>query len=147
MQDISGFGSRVTVRASVTFPQGFTLTQFPDDADPFDSPALQIADKAMGLNGDMVKWSKANPVPLTLSVIPDTDDDRNMAVLFEANRVARGKQSARDVITVTIVYPDGKTKTFSRGCITDGPPATGVASAGRKKTKSYVFAFETLAEA
>jgi len=147
MQDISGFGSRVTVRASVTFPQGFTLTQFPDDADPFDSPALQIADKAMGLNGDMVKWSKANPVPLTLSVIPDTDDDRNMAVLFEANRVARGKQSARDVITVTIVYPDGKTKTFSQGCVTDGPPATGVASAGRKKTKSYVFAFETLAEA
>lgn len=142
MQDISGFNTRITIRASVTFPQGFTVTQFADDGDPVDTPSQQIADKASGLNGDLITWSKANPILATVNVIPDSDDDRNLAALAEANRVGRGKQSARDVITLTIVYPDGGTRTLTPGVMTDAPLATSVASAGRRKTKAYAFAFE-----
>lgn len=142
MQDISGFNTRITIRASVTFPQGFTVTQFADDGDPVDTPSQQIADKASGLNGDLITWSKANPILATVNVIPDSDDDRNLAALAEANRVGRGKQSARDVITLTIVYPDGGTRTLTPGAMTDAPLATSVASAGRRKTKAYAFAFE-----
>lgn len=142
MQDISGFNTRITIRASVTFPQGFTVTQFADDGDPVDTPSQPIADKASGLNGDLITWSKANPILATVNVIPDSDDDRNLAALAEANRVGRGKQSARDVITLTIVYPDGGTRTLTPGVMTDAPLATSVASAGRRKTKAYAFAFE-----
>lgn len=142
MADISGFNIRVTIRASNTFPSGFTVTEFADDADPADVPSQQIADKAMGLNGHLVTWSKANPIMLTLNVIPDGEDDRNLAALAEANRVCRGKSSARDVITATIVYPDGGTRTLSGGVLTDAPLATSIASAGRKKSKAYAFAFE-----
>lgn len=142
MQDISGFGLRVVLRASVTFPQGVVLTQFADDADPFDAPAIQIADKAMGLNGDLVTWGKPNPITAVLNVIPGTDDDRNLAVLFEANRVARGKFPSGDVITLTALYPDGSQATYNNGKITDGIPGRPVASAGRQKTKPYSFAFE-----
>jgi hypothetical protein len=144
MFDISGFGTRVTVVASVTFPQGFTCTQFADDGDPIDTPSQQIKEVVMGLNGDLIPFSKATPYRAVLSVIPDSEDDRNLAVLFDANRVARGKQSARDVITMTVVYPDGSTKTLTQGVLTDGNPATGIASAGRKKTKAYSFAFEDM---
>lgn len=140
--DISGFGLQIQVVASVTFPSGFTVSQFADDGDPFDLPSIQIADKAMGLNGDMITWSKANPLTVTLNVVPNSDDDKNLGILFDANRVARGKQSARDVITMTGIYPDGSTITLTPGVITDGMPGNAVASSGRMKSKAYIFAFE-----
>lgn len=142
--DVSGFGARVTIIGSATFPSGFTVSQFADDADPFDIPSVQIKDKAMGVNGDLVTWSKANPCSLTLNVIPNSDDDKNLAALFDANRVGKGKQSAGDVITINVVYPDGKTKSFTQGTPTDYMPGTGLASSGRLKSKPYAFAFENV---
>lgn len=144
MNDISGFGLKARIVASETFPAGFDVTAFSDDTDPVDLPSMQIRDKAMGLNGDLVAWSKANPVPATLALIPNSEDDVNMAVLFEANRVGKGKQGARDVITLTLIYPDGRTWTGSEGVITDGPAGSGVASAGRLKTSAYQFVFENV---
>lgn len=145
MEDISAFGIKVRLVASTTFPAGYTFTQFADDGDSLDVPSQQIADKAMGVNGDLIVWSKANPIPLTLNLIPNSADDQNMAVLLEANRVGRGKRSARDTITLTAVYPDGKTITWSQGAITDGIPGNALASSGRMKSKPYMFAFEQLA--
>jgi hypothetical protein len=143
--DISAFGIRVQIFASATFPAGITITQFADDGDSLDVPQQQIADKAMGVNGDLITWSKANPLLVTLNVIPGSEDDRNLAVLLEANRVARGKRGARDTITLTAVYPDETTQTWSAGRITDGIPGKALASSGRMKTKPYAFAFENLA--
>jgi hypothetical protein len=142
MQNISGFGLIVNVLASVTFPVGLLITQFADDSDPFDIPSLQIADKAMGINGDLITWSKANPIIITLNVIPQSFSDLNLAVLLEANRVARGKTGARDVITMSAIYPNGSPIILTNGVITDGLPGSAVASSGRIKSKSYSFAFE-----
>ncbi len=146
--DISGFGVQLRITASVTFPTGFDVTEFADDADPIDIGSQQIADKAMTLNGDLVTWSTANHIPMTVNVIPDSEDDRNLAVLLEANRVGQGKTSARDVITAVITSPgpDARTLTLTQGRITDGMISTGVASAGRRKTKPYIFAFENKAD-
>lgn len=144
MNDISAFGLRVQLTASQTFPSGISLTQFADDADPFDSPSMQIRDKAMGINGDLIAWSKATPIPLTLNMVPNSDDDKNLAVLFDANRVGKGKQGARDVISITAIYPDGRTASFTQGVITDGMAANSAASSGRLKSKPYAFAFENV---
>lgn len=141
-QDISGFGLQIQIKASKTFPAGVTITQFADDADPFDFPQQQIADKAMGLNGDLITWSKANPINITLNVIPRSNDDINLGILFEANRVGKGKSGTRDVITMTGIYPDGSFVTLTEGKITDGMPGNAVASGGRLKSKAYVFTFE-----
>lgn len=144
MQNVSAFGSRIVLRASSTFPSGITITQFADDADPFDLPEITVGETAMGLNGDLVVWSAPNPIMMTLNVIPGSDDDRNLAVLLEANRVARGKRSARDVITATQVYPDGRTLTLVQGVALTGRPGQSSASSGRMKSKPYGFAFEGL---
>lgn len=145
MNIISGFGLQVQVSASNTFPGvGFTVTQFADDSDPFDIPSLQISDKAMGLNGDLIAWSKANPIIITLNVIPSGTDDINLGILLNANRVSRGKSSANDVITMTGVYPSGNIIVLDPGIITDGMIGNSVASAGRLKTKPYIFAFEAV---
>ena len=144
MQDISAFGIRVQVIASQTFPAGISITQFADDADPFDAPSMQIRDKAMGVNGDLISWSKANPIPVTLNVVPGGDDDLNLSVLFEANRVGKGKFGARDIISIVAIYPNGDVAAFSQGVITDGQPANSAQSSGRLKSKAYSFAFENV---
>lgn len=145
MNDVGGFGLQVLVRASKTFPGGFTITQFPDDADPFDLPDLQIGDAASGLNGDLITWSKANPLAFAMALIPGSEDQKNMAVLFEANRPARGKRPAKDVITIVGIYPDGSTITLSSGIIYSGLPGKSVASSARYKSSVYNFRFEQLA--
>lgn len=142
MRNISGFGFGVTVQASNTFPNGFDVTQFADDADPFDTPEIKIADKKMALNGDMLIWSTAAVIEAKIAVIPGSDDDENLAILLEANRVSAGKQSAQDVVTLTGIYPQGPNLVLGPGAITDGAVGTSISSAGRMKTKVYTFAFE-----
>lgn len=142
MQNISGYGFRVNIIASNTFPVGVVVSSFADDADPFDIPSIQIADKAMGINGDLIIWSKANPIIITLNMIPQSNDDLLLATLLEANRVGRGKTGARDIITMTGIYPNGTPIILSNGAITDGLPGSAVASSGRLKSKIYTFAFE-----
>lgn len=147
MQDISGFGLIVTLIASNTYPVGIVITDFADDADPVDIASVQIADKAMGLNGDLIVWAKAVPVPCVLNVIPDSPADIALAILAENNRVGRGKQSARDAITMTVTYPDGTSIFLDPGIMTDAMFGKSVASAGRMKSKAYTFAFENMTQA
>lgn len=143
MQDVSGFGATVSLVANKTFPAGIAITQFADDADPFDAASIKIADAAMGLNGDLVKWSKAVPNPVVINVIPGSTDDVNLSILANANRVSQGKSGAGDTITLTVVYPDGSVVTFSNGIITDAMFGKSISSAGRLKTRSYAFSFES----
>jgi hypothetical protein len=142
MQNISGFNTRINLIASKTFPVGFTITEFADDGDPIDSQTLQIGDSAMGLNGDLIVWSKANPIKIALNVIPNGADDTNLSILFEANRVGKGKIGAQDILTMNIIYPDGRFTQLINGTLIEGLPFNGVQSAGRLKTKSYSMVFE-----
>lgn len=144
MTDISGYGLRVIIRASVTFPAGVTITQFADDADPIDNPTAELASSAMGLNGDLVTWGSAQPHTLTLNVLPNMTDDRNLAVIAQRNITGRGQQPARDVITAVVLYPDGRQVTLARGAIVSANLAPGVASGGRMKSRPYTFVFEQI---
>ncbi|WP_422930140.1 phage tail fiber protein [Singulisphaera sp. PoT] len=141
-QDISGFGLVATITASNTFPAGFPITQFADDSDPLDMASIQIADKAMGLNGDLITWARAMPIPAVIAVIPGSIDDINLGILAEANRAGQGKVSANDVINMTVVYPDGSAISVSQGRLTDAMFGKSVASSGRLKTKIYSFSFQ-----
>lgn len=144
MQDISATGITLLVKASNTFSQGFPVTQFADDADPFDLPAIEVAATAMNVNGELVTWSSPQPIATTINVIPGGEDDTNLAILLENNRAAMGKITARDVITIVAVYPDGSTVTASNGKITSGSPGKSVATAGRLKSKAYTFVFQDI---
>lgn len=142
-ENISGFGIVVSIIASNTFPTGFTVTQFADDSDPLDFATVKIADVAMGLNGDLITWSKAASLPMVLNIIPNSDDDRNLEILADANRVSQGKNSANDLINASVVYPDGTVVILNKGKMTDAQFGRSISSAGRQKTKSYTFQFES----
>lgn len=141
-QNIAGFGTVITIIADKTFPVGFTVTQFADDADPLSFDAVRIADTSMGVNGDLLNWARATPLPMALNVIPGTEDDINLQILADANRVGQGKSGANDIIRATVVYPDGTTVILTGGVMTDAQFGLGISSSGRKKTKAYAFAFE-----
>lgn len=142
--DVSGTGFSLTVKASVTFPQGFLVTAFADDADPWDSPALDIATLSMNVNGDLVSFSAPQPLTRTLNVIPGSEEDNNLAILWEANRVGKGKRAARDIITIVATWPDGSTETLGGGKITNGMSGKSLASGGKIKSRAYLFGFESL---
>lgn len=141
--NISGYGLRINLISIPTFPSGLSLTQFADDSDPFDLPSIQIADKRMGLNGELIVYATANPIVVSLGIIPNTPDDKNLGILFALNRPGKGKiVQVMDSITLTGIYPDGSSITLTNGVMTDGMPGQSVASGGAMKTKVYSFAFE-----
>ena len=141
--NVTGFGFVVSIIASVTFPTGFTFTQASDDADPLDFASIKIGDAQMGVNGDIIIYNKAVPLPMVVNVIPGSVDDINLQTLANANRAVQGKQITNDVITVTIVYPDKTTHIFSNGVITDAQFSSSISGAGRLKTKQYSFLFQS----
>src|SRR5215217_6416223 len=140
--DISATALSVVLRASNTFPVGLPISTFADDTDPLDIANLEIADAAMGLNGDLVYWRKSNPIPMSLSVVPGSPDDVNLEILADANRAARGKAVNNDRITATIAYPDGRIVTLTGGIMINYNPGQSVASSQRLKSKTYAFLFE-----
>lgn len=146
MINISAFGLSAQILADSTFPNGFPVTEFADDADPLDSPDLATADTGMGLNGDLIVWSRPAGIEITVNVIPTSTGDSNLDALLEANRVSKGKAGARDTITIVFTYPSGQTVTCSNGVIISGPVVSSVAGQGRIKTRQYHFRFEKLSK-
>lgn len=141
MEDISIFGLEANIVASKTFPNGVNITAFANDGDPLDSPDLEIAEMAMGPNGDTVTWTKPQLVEISTTVIPQSHDDVNLQTLVDANRVAKGKTSARDVITIVWTYPNGMKVTCSEGKVVTGPVVQSGTSEGKAKSKRYAFKF------
>jgi hypothetical protein len=103
---------------------------------------MQISDKGIGVNGDMVVWSQPQALEFTLNIIPDSDDDKNLDILFNANRAAKNKLNALDIITMIVSYPDGTQIRLINGKCGSYMPLTGIASNSRKKSKPYQFYFE-----
>jgi hypothetical protein len=141
MQDVSFNGTLIRIKASNSFPNGATLNMFSDDTDPFDIPGIDIAEAVMELNGKLIWWSKAAPLVVNISATPNSDEDKILSAIFEANRVSLGKLSARDKITLVKVDPAGATSTLLDGVMTKGMPGTSASSNGRLKTKVYSFTF------
>jgi hypothetical protein len=146
MINISAFGVTLTVVASNTFPNGFTITEFADDADAVDAPDHEVGDTGMGPNGDLVVWNRAVPLEIAYNLIPTAPGDVNSNMLLEANRAGKGKASARDIITLVLAYPSGKVVTLNPGTIITGTLMDPVLAAGRLKSHLYRYRFENLAQ-
>lgn len=144
MQYISGFDASLRIVASVTFPGGFTVTNWADDADAIEVAVKDIAEGAMGAGGDMVVWNVPKVIEMTINVIPDSQSDKNLQLLAQANTAVANKLLAKDVITATYVNQnDGMIQTFSNGAMTKAAPANSVAQSSRLKSKQYAFIFES----
>ena len=142
MENVSVNGSSARLVASYTFPAGFDIVKFADDADPFDIADNTVASHASGINGDLVVWSNANGIEITLSVLPGTEEANNMAILWSANKVAPQKVAVKDILTLVISLPNGKQQIYSGGALLSGPAGISGSSDGRQKTQTYSMVFE-----
>ena len=142
MHDVSATGLSIVIQAHKTFPAGIQITAFADDADPLDLPAVDIAQTGMDINGNLVTWSTPTPQTVTINVLAGSEEDENLAILFDANTARRGRRPASDVITLVASYGDGSITTARNGRITGGCRGNSVAGVGRLKSKQYTFIFQ-----
>ena len=144
MTDVSSIGSALLLRASETFPEGFTIDAFATDADPFSFADRAIAEMELDINGNPVTRALLTPIEITVNLTPGSDPAENMSVLFEANAASRGKVVNRDNITLSQTMPSGHTATLSDGIITSGPGGFGSSADGRVKSLAYVLKFASV---
>lgn len=144
MQNVSATGMKLRVIAVPTFPAGFDITQFADDADPISVESVEVNGHGNALNGDLVRWSKPSAILANVNVLPGTEEAKNLDILLTMNRSTKGKLSVQDDVTLVQTLPNGTTRIFNNGCIVSGPPADGGSSEGRLNTREYGFVFENV---
>ena len=128
--------SRVTIFASVTYPFGYSVTQFDKGGDAYDVPAIVIGEADMGPNGDLITYASASTIEFTVNVPTNSEDDRALTILGEANRPARGKRPINDRINIVTTFPDGRVVTLIElEIITSFSPMDSMADTGKLKTK------------
>jgi len=142
LHDVSATGMKIKIIGSATFPSGIDISTFADDGDPLDAPDMTMAEYAMDINGTLVLWRTPKPLEATINLLPNSDEDNNMSILADTNRVSKGKASVRDVITMVITYADGKVVVLENGALVSAPPIVGASSGGRLKTNAYKFVFQ-----
>lgn len=141
--NISLFGLSAHIKASNTFPAGFLLSAWADDQPPIDAADLEIAASGMGPNGDLVVWQKPAVIPMSFCVIPNSEDDRNLSLLFEANRISKSKgRVPLDVVTITLSFQDGRVVKLIKGIIMSGPATPAGTQEGRLNSRKFGFQFE-----
>lgn len=147
MQDISGFGTNVTIVATQSFPLGFTVTRFADDVDPIGVEETEPNGFEMLYDGSLFPYGKAAAIKISISVIANSSDDVNLKLLLSANKSSSSLIPLPDITTMVITYPDGGRVVLSNGTILKGTFADAIAPAGRRKSNTYTFVFGNFAGA
>lgn len=147
MINISGFGTKVDIVALQTFPMGFSVTSFSDDVDPVIIEQTETSGYEMLFDGGLVAFDKAAPILVSLSVIPNTEDDINLKLLLQARKGGFKWLPIQDVTTMVVTYPDKGRVVFSSGTILSGPMGDSITTSGRRRTNTYNFVFGSYAGA
>lgn len=143
MQDVSAVGITLRLTSSITFPNGILLTAYPEDGDVGATGNLEIAGNASGVNGDLIVWKTVNGIEVNVPIIPNTEDEINLDILYNANRAAKNRPPVKDIIQIVAINPvTGLTKTYKNGVIKNGLPGYQYGGNGRIKNKVYGFVFE-----
>lgn len=140
--NISVSGLQISVLGSKVLPV-FTLTSFADDADPFDIGTVDISDQGINANGDMVVWSTPVVKEITINLIPNSEDDRNMQLVASSNLTQGRSYKVLDELQLVGSYPDG-TRVVAKGCVLKSADIGTKSAQFRRKTNQYVFAFQEI---
>jgi hypothetical protein len=137
--DVSALGFSILVKDTKLFPQGFLIKRTADGADPFDFPDITIGESTMDANGFIVYASTPTPLGFDINLLPTSEEDNNMSMLFESHRSAAGRARTGGKISITVQYADGSSITATDVYINGGSPAKSIQSPSRYKNKNYKF--------
>lgn len=143
MNDSSAIGVSCRLIASQTYPAGITFTAFPDGSDLGPTGDIEIVGNASGVNGDLIIWSTVAGLEVQVPIIPNTEEEALLDVLFQANRASKNRFPKKDVITLVVTNPvTGVAKTYINGAVKRGTVGYTYGGDGRIRTKNYGFVFE-----
>jgi len=141
--DVSALGFKILVQDSKIFPQGFSITRTADGSDLFAFSDLTIGEASMDANGNMVYATTPNPTEFTINLLPTSEEDKNMSLLFEAHKPKTQRARMGGKITIMVQYSDGSS-TIANNCkFISGSPKKSITSPSRYTNKVYTFACES----
>jgi hypothetical protein len=144
MEDISGFGTEIMILALQSFPMGFSLSKFADDTDPISAKEMEPFGYEPLYDGTIFTYAQAAPIEVSVSVIPNSDEDINLKILLGNKKGGLSLFPFEDITTMAISYPDGGRTILSHGSILRGPALDSIQSTGRRKSNTYTFVFGTV---
>lgn len=147
MQNVSAFGTSITIVATQSFPIGFTITDFSDDKDPLKIEEIEPTGYDPLIDGSLFFYDKTAPVKVVVSVIPGSADDINLKIMLQARKGSASVIPLPDVTSMVIAYGNNGTVAFSNGSLVSGPLADSIQQAGRYSGNSYTFIFSSFSGA
>lgn len=158
MIDISMQGAKITLQCSA-ISAGNIVLEFSDEGTPIEIPDIEVASSAMTMNGELVTWTKPNPINFSITVIPGSASDNALRNLLYAGHVGgrKGKAINQEYVhidTATLEVPNIYTNgivtqaknlkfVFANGRLTAGPMGIGSNAEGKMSPRTYKFVFES----
>jgi hypothetical protein len=141
MINASASGLSIFVVALTSFPGGFSVTSFPDDADPINIDDLEAVKWEPLATGDGYFYVSSELIRVSVSVIGGTQDDTNLQMMLQARKSMNAVLPLPDITALTINYPDGAVAVYSDGSIISGPLGRSAQMSGRYRSNTYHFGF------
>ena len=153
MIDISTVGAEVRIK----FRDGnsIVINQFSDEGTPFECPDVDLSENKKNLNGEMISSRAPTIYPVSVTVIPGSDNDKELireahkAALIKGS-VSRINQIAIEQITIFVPNIDGsgetsatgRTYAFKNGRFKTSPTGPSTSAEGRMAARTYTFEME-----
>ena len=152
MIDISTVGAKIDIKFKDNKQK--TITQFSDEGTPFECPDIDVSTNAKNLNGQMVSSRTPSVYPVSITVIPGSEED-----MFLQRRLAEAAIQPGNVTSIAelaissliVSFPaidesgEGSHAidyTFTNGRLKGGPMGPSSSAEGRMSARTYTFEFE-----
>lgn len=153
--DISATGAKVAIK----FSDGteINVTHFSDEGTPFEAGDVDVSTNQKNLNGDMISSRTPSVYPVSLTVIPGSEEDLQLQQKLQEASLQPGGVNAVSKLWVDclqIFIPtinssvgaglDGShiVYTWMKGRFKNGPTGPSTSAEGRLSAKTYGFEFE-----
>ena len=152
MIDISTVGAKIDIKFKDNKQK--TITQFSDEGTPFECPDVDVSTNAKNLNGQMVSSRTPSVYPVSITVIPGSEEDmflqRRLAeAAIQPGNVTSIAELAISSLIVSIpaINESGEGSnaieyTFKNGRLKSGPMGPSTSAEGRMSARTYTFEFE-----
>lgn len=160
MIDISAVGSKIVIKKHGGGTP-FEITQFSDEGTPFEAGDVDLSTNAKSLNGQMISSRTPSVYPVSLTVIPGSDDDGFLLdILQKSSIMPGGVKAISDIVidSLELIIPsinksngnnsngtsasETITYTWVNGRMKSGPTGPSTSAEGRLSARTYTFEFE-----
>ena len=152
MIDISTVGAKIDIKFKDNKQK--TITQFSDEGTPFECPDIDVSTNAKNLNGQMVSSRTPSVYPVSITVIPGSEEDmflqRRLAeAAIQPGNVTSIAELAISSLIVSVPAIDESGEgshaidyTFTNGRLKGGSMGPSSSAEGRMSARTYTFEFE-----